>query len=98
MVQVLVFSIFGVILSACLLIQAIIKLLDGGNSYSWGLPVVISSIFLIFSFANMIIVSDEVNSPHAEDVIKGDAFYQESYHIVKGDTIKTYQIVWDKKK
>ena len=98
MEQVLVFSIIGIILSACLLCQALFKLSDKCNSYSWVFPIVTSSIFLIFSFTNMIIVSEDVDSPHAEDVINGNAFYQESYHIVKNDTIKTYQIVWDKKK
>lgn len=77
--------------------QAIFKLIDGNYSYTWVFPIVISSIFLILSFANVIIVSEEVNSPHAEDVISGKASYIESYHVINNDTIKTYKIVWNKK-
>lgn len=97
MTQVLVFSIFGLILSVCLLIQAIIKLSDKDDSYSWAFPVVISSILLIFSFANVITMSEEVNSPHTEDVISGKAYYTESYHVINNDTIKTYRIIWKRK-
>lgn len=61
MTQVLIFSIFGLILSVCLLMQAIIKLSDKDNSYAWVIPIVISSILLIFSFVNVIIMSEEVN-------------------------------------
>ena len=96
MTQVLIFSIFGLILSVCILMQAIIKLSDRVD-YSWVLPLVISSILLFFSFTNMIIMVDEVNSPHAEDVISGKASYIESYHVINNDTIKTYKIVWNKK-
>lgn len=97
MTQVLTFSIFGLLLSVCLLIQAIIKLCDYDDSYAWTFPVVISSILLIFSFANVIVMAEEVNSPHAEDVISGKASYVESYHVTNNDTIKTYKIVWNKK-
>ena len=96
MIQVLIFSIIGLILSASLLFQSIIKLSNLEN-YSWVLPLVISSILLIFSFTNMIIVGDEVNSPHDEDVVKGNAIYQENYHVINNDTIKTYDIVWKRK-
>ena len=96
MIQVLIFSIIGLILSASLLIQSIIKLLDREN-YSWELPLVLSSILLIFSFTNIIIVSDEVNSPHDVDVVKGNAIYQENYHVINNDTIKTYTILWRQK-
>ena len=97
MIQVFIFSIFGLILSVCLLMQAIIKLSDKDSSYAWVIPIVISSIFLIFSFTNVIVMSEEINSPHAEDVISGKASYVESYHVINNDTIKTYKIVWNKK-
>ena len=96
MTQVLIFSIFGLFLSVCLWIQAMIKLIDR-DGYSWVLVLVISSIFLIFSFTSMIIMVDEVNSPHADDVVNGKASYIESYHVINNDTIKTYKIVWNKK-
>lgn len=96
MIQVLIFSIIGLILSASLLIQSIIKLSDR-ESYSWASPLVISSILFIFSFTNIIIVSDEVNSPHDVDVVKGNAIYQENYHVINNDTIKTYTILWRQK-
>ena len=103
MIQVLIFSILGLFLSACLLIQAMVKLsdktvilTDKKDSYSWVFPIVVSSILLIFSFINTIIVSEEVNSPHEVDVVNGKASYVESYHVINNDTIKTYKIVWDK--
>lgn len=97
MVQVLVLTIIGFILSVLIFIQSAVQL-SSKEGYSWALPLTISSILIITSFINLIITADEVASPNTENVIAGDAVYQESYHIVKGDTIKTYKIVWDKKK
>lgn len=97
MEQVLVLTIIGLILSILIFVQSAVQL-SGKEGYSWALPLTISSALIIISFTNLIITADEVANPNTENVIAGDAFYQESYHIVKGDTIKTYQIVWDKKK
>lgn len=97
MEQVLVLTIIGFILSVFLLIQSAIQV-SCKEGYSWVFPLTISSILIITSFINLIITAGDVSSPKTENVIAGDAFYQESYHIVKGDTIKTYKIVWDKKK
>lgn len=97
MEQVLVLTIIGFVLSIFILIQSAIQVADK-EGYSWVLPLTISSILIITGFINLVITSGEVSSPKIEDVIAGDAVYQESYHIVKDDTINTYQIVWDKKK
>jgi hypothetical protein len=97
MEQVLVLTIIGFILSVLIFIQSAIQL-SYKEGYSWVVPLTISSILIITSFINLIIMADAVASPNTENVIAGDAVYQESYHIVKGDTIKTYKIVWDKKK
>lgn len=96
MTQVLIFSIIGLVLSASLLIQAIIKLSNRGD-YSWALPLVMSSILLIFSFTNVVIMSGEVDRPQEDDVISGKASYVESYHVINNDTIKTYTIIWKQK-
>jgi len=97
MEQVLVLTIIGLILSILIFVQSAVQL-SCKEGYSWALPLTISSALIIISFTNLIITADEVANPNTENVIAGDAVYQESYHIVKGDTIKTYQIVWDKKK
>jgi hypothetical protein len=44
-----------------------------------------------------ILMSKEINSPHIEDVISGNASYVESYYVINNDTIKTYKIVWKQK-
>ena len=40
------------------------------------------------------IIISKADSPTEKDVLNGKAEYQETVHITKTDTIKTYQIVW----
>ena len=96
MVTVLIFTIIGLFIGMALVIQSGIKLTDKCD-YSWAFPLVLSAILIITTFTNLVIVGDETSSPHVEDVIKGNAVYQENYHIINNDTIKTYTIVWNKK-
>ena len=92
MVAILLLSILMLFLSAALLIQSIINLMDCG--VKWTFPVIASSLMLVGAFTNLICSSEYTKAPGDNEIMRGKAEYREHLHIVKGDTIKTYSIEW----
>lgn len=51
--------------------------------------------FILLLFIGIfLIIAGDGKSPTKEDVLKGNAIYQETITIQGGDSIKTYDIVW----
>lgn len=54
--------------------------------YVWGVLLILGIVILIITGIKM--------TPTKQDVLDGKAIYEETIIINKGDTIKTYEIVW----
>lgn len=76
-----------IILALCSVwIYCILDYEHGALLYTFGVFLTFGIIFLIVGETNM--------TPTKQDVLDGKAVYKETLIINKGDTIKTYEIVW----